>query len=64
MPDPNANANMARVSLTLDAAQRFPDIGTRRGTLLRQSGAWAIVQWDATNGETWLPADALEPDDP
>ena len=41
MPDRN---EFQRVSLTLEAAVRFPDVGTRHGA----------------EGETWLPAADLE----
>ena len=56
---PNRN-EFQRVSLTLEAAVRFPDIGTRHGTLSRRSGAWAVVRWDGAEGETWLPGADLE----
>lgn len=56
-----------RLRLTPQAAQRFPDIGTRSGTELRRTTAttpaWVAVHFDGTDGEIWLPADALEQED-
>lgn len=55
---------MTRLRLTLEAAARFPDIGTRVGTELRRTNAttppWVAVSWDGTDAETWLPANVLE----
>jgi hypothetical protein len=45
--------------LTDQARSRFPDIGTRAGTVMAVDG-WIIVQWDKQDWQTRLPATDLE----
>lgn len=53
------------VRLTFAARQRFPDIGTRHGTVTAETGHWLRVEWpgDRWPGDrtTWLRAEDLEP---
>lgn len=52
----------SRVRLTLPAREAFPDIGTRRGTLLHRldEGRIAVIAWDDAAGTTWMPAASVE----
>ncbi len=43
-----------RVALTIEARSRFPDIGTRAGTVARVDG-WIVVKLDGVMGESRLP---------
>lgn len=45
--------------LTEEARCRFPDIGTRAGTVLAVDG-WVIVQFDKHDWQARLPANDLE----
>lgn len=47
------------IRLTKNARMLWPDIGTRRGTLVRLDG-WAVVRWDRTEFETRVPLEAIE----
>lgn len=49
-----------RVRLTFAARQRWPDIGTRIGVVLRVDQT-PIVKWRGRDGETSVPAEDLEP---
>lgn len=49
-----------RVKLTLNAAERFPDLGTRAGTIAYVANSWAGVDWDGKSGRTLLPIRHLE----
>jgi hypothetical protein len=45
--------------LTEEARSRFPDIGTRAGTVLAVDG-WLLVAFDKLDWQTRLPASDLE----
>jgi len=59
---------MTHVRLTFEARKRYPDIGTRVGTVaLTEMCAglplWVLVRWSDQDGltRTWLPAGFIEP---
>ena len=50
------------VRLTVQAAERFPDIGTRHGSMAvseTEAGRWYRVDWPGV-GSTWLLGADLE----
>jgi hypothetical protein len=49
-----------RVKLTIAAAERFPDLGTRLGTVAYVANSWAGVDWDGKPERTLLPIRSLE----
>lgn len=49
-----------RVKLTIAAAERFPDLGTRLGTVAYVANSWASVYWDGKPERTLLPIRGLE----
>jgi len=53
-----------RVALTPRARERFPDLGTRLGTVAYLANGWAGVDWDGKPERTLLPVAALERIDP
>lgn len=48
-----------RVMLTLSARDRFPEIGTRAGTVIG-AGAWVMVRWDGSDDVVHLPVEDLQ----